>query len=110
MDIKTLTSEFSVSGQLTAADLKTVAAMGYRTLINNRPDGESPDQPPAAEIEHAARAAGLEYSFIPVIAGQLVASQLAAFADVMETAPGPVLAFCRSGARSEQIWRLAGSR
>jgi len=109
MDIKPLTPDFAVSGQLTAADLPALAEQGYRVVVNNRPDGESPDQPAASEIERAARAAGLDYRFIPVTPGQLTSDQIIEFAEFVKAADGPVLAFCRSGARSEQLWRLAGS-
>ena len=55
--------------QIVAEDLQAVAAQGVRLLVNNRPDGEEPGQPSSAEIEAAARAAGLDYHHIPVAGG-----------------------------------------
>jgi uncharacterized protein (TIGR01244 family) len=75
-----------------------------RLIVNNRPDREEPGQPHSAEIEAAARAAGLGYRHIPVAKG-FSAWQVEAMADALEH--GPVLAFCRSGMRSTHLWALA---
>jgi uncharacterized protein (TIGR01244 family) len=68
-DFRKVTDDFSVAPQITVDDVKRAAEAGFRTLINNRPEGESPDQTPAAEIEAAARAAGLAYHYIPIVGG-----------------------------------------
>jgi len=38
-----------------AEELAAVARLGFRTVINNRPDGESFDQPPSAVMAEAPR-------------------------------------------------------
>ena len=96
----------SVAGQLAPADIAAAAAQGFRTLINNRPDGEAPGQPPGATIAEAAAAAGLRYVAIP-IAGGFSMPQVEAMSAAM--AEGPVLAFCRSGTRSTNLWALAAA-
>lgn len=73
-------------------------------IVNNRPDGEEPDQPLSAEIEAAARSAGLAYRHVPVAAGFPPAAVEAMRAALDE---GPILAFCRSGTRSTCLWALA---
>ena len=61
--------------------------------------------------EAAARAAGLEYAWLPVIPGQFTADEIAAMAALVARLPGPVLAFCRSGARAANLYLAAsGSR
>ena len=51
----------------TPAAMAEAARAGFRSVVNNRPDFEGgPDQPTNAAIEAAARAAGLEYRFLPV--------------------------------------------
>ena len=92
--------------QIAPADIPAVAALGIRLIVNNRPDGEEPGQPASAEIEKAARAAGLDYRHIP-IAGGFPAERVEAMAGALEQ--GPVLAFCRSGTRSTWLWALARS-
>jgi uncharacterized protein (TIGR01244 family) len=102
-DFRKVTEDFSVAPQPAPADMAAAAAQGFRQVINNRPDGESPDQPPSAEMELAARAAGLAYVHLP-IRGMPTADQAQA---VAEAAAGqPTLAFCRSGTRSIAAWSL----
>ncbi|HEX8309279.1 MAG TPA: TIGR01244 family sulfur transferase [Allosphingosinicella sp.] len=90
--------------QLAVDDIDDAAASGIRLIVNNRPDGEEAGQPSSAEIESAARAAGLDYRHIPV-AGGFAAQQVEAMAAALEQ--GPVLAFCRTGTRSTFLWALA---
>ena len=90
--------------QLTVGDVDEAAALGVRLIVNNRPDGEEPGQPPSAEIESATRAAGLDYRHIP-IAGAFPPERVEAMAEALEQ--GPVLAFCRTGTRSTFLWALA---
>ena len=112
MDIRRINDDMSVAPQIKAEDLVEIAAQGFRTVINNRPDGEAPDQAPAADIEAAAHAAGLTYHFIPAVSGQLTPENVADFGRTIGEAEGPVLAFCRSGTRSATLWALsqAGKR
>ncbi len=104
MDIRCLDDHISVSGQIRPQDVVHLAAHGFRTLVNNRPDGEQPGQPSAVEIEQAARAAGLAYHHIPV-AGGFSPDQVEAMAKAL--AHGPVFAFCAAGTRSTYLWALA---
>jgi uncharacterized protein (TIGR01244 family) len=112
-EFRKVTDDFSVAPQIAIGDLARAAEAGFALVINNRPDGEAPDQPTGAEIESAARAAGLDYAFIPV-RGAPTPEQVAAERAVLATARGPVLAFCRSGTRSITTWSLgeagAGAR
>jgi len=95
-----------VAGQIGPEDVAEAAALGVTMIVNNRPDGEEPGQPPSAEIEAAARAAGLDYHHVPVVGG-IAPEQVAAMATALEEADGTVLAFCRSGTRSTYLWALA---
>lgn len=97
-----------VSGQIAPEDMPAIAALGVTTIVNNRPDGEEPGQPSAAEVEAAARAAGLSCRHIP-IAGGFSAARVAEMADALEASEGEVLAFCKSGTRSTYLWALARS-
>jgi uncharacterized protein (TIGR01244 family) len=112
-EFRKVTDDFSVAPQIAIGDLARAAEAGFALVINNRPDGEAADQPTGAEIESAARAAGLDYAFIPV-RGAPTPEQVAAERAVLATARGPVLAFCRSGTRSITTWSLgeagAGAR
>lgn len=104
-DFRRVTDDLTVSPQISVDDVRRAAELGFRTIINNRPDGEDPVQPASAEIEAAARAAGLEYHHIPVRGGP-TPDQIDQTAQVLAEAPGPVLAFCRSGTRSIVTWSI----
>lgn len=105
-----LSEGYFVAPQITPEDVRAAAAMGVTLVINNRPDGEEPGQVAGAEIEKAAKAAGLAYAAIPVRGSDISASQLDAFDAAISAADGPVLAFCRSGARSTLLRAMALAR
>ncbi len=101
---RAVTPEISVAPQLAPDAMAEAAAAGFRSVINNRPDFEhGPGQPTNADIEAAAHAAGLEYRFLPVDGGHQSPQEIAAFAQLMRELPKPILAFCRSGARSTRL-------
>ncbi|GGY30353.1 hypothetical protein GCM10008098_24800 [Rhodanobacter panaciterrae] len=106
MQIHPLTDQLSVATQIDTDDIAALAAQGFRSIINNRPDGEIDGQPTGAELEAVARRAGLEYRHVPVISGQLQEAQVQAFAAALKELPEPVLAFCRTGTRSTTLWAL----
>lgn len=105
--LKRLTPFIAVAAQLQPADMGTLAAAGYRCVINNRPDGEGEGQPTSAEMEAAAKANGLDYHYLPVISGQIGDGDVAAFTALLDRVRGPVLAFCRTGTRSTSLWALS---
>lgn len=103
-----ITDKVSVAPQIAPEDVATAAAQGFRCIVNNRPDGESFDQPPGAEIAAAAEAAGLAYVAIPIDHTGFNLEQVDAMVGALEK--GPVLAFCRSGTRSCNLWALAAAK
>ena len=107
MDIKKLTNGLSVSAQVMPADLAAVKAAGFRAIICNRPDGEGADQPTFDEIAKAAKKAGIETTYLPIVAGKVSDDDVAAFDQALTDLPGPVLAYCRTGTRSATLWSLA---
>jgi uncharacterized protein (TIGR01244 family) len=110
MKIAKLTDNLSVAPQLMPEDLEAVAEAGFKAIINNRPDGEAPDQPRGEDLAATAQRLGLAYRHIPVVSGQLSPSQVQAFKDAVTTTEGPALAFCRTGTRSTTLWALASTR
>jgi len=107
MKQKRLSEAFSVSAQITAADVDDIVAAGFRTIICNRPDGEEPDQPAFEEIEAAARKHGLEVRYQPVVSGKIQGEDVNAFCALLDDLPKPVLAYCRSGTRSAMLWAMS---
>ena len=109
MNIRGLTPTLFVGGQITAADMGTLADRGIRSVLCNRPDGEEPGQPGFAEISGAARAAGIEIRYLP-ISGPPSDADAADFGAALDVLPAPVFAYCRSGQRSVAAWALSQAR
>jgi len=107
MNIKQLTDKFSVTEQIKHSDMQSIAKLGFRTLINNRPDREIPNQPRSKTLAARAKKAGLTYLYLPVISGGMTQKDINDFAALLKDAQGPVLAFCRTGTRSANLWAKA---
>jgi uncharacterized protein (TIGR01244 family) len=111
LNTRQLAPGFAVAAQLSPQDMPAVVQAGFRTLINNRPDHEGgAAQPLSADIAQAANALGLVYIHLPVISGAITAEQARAMKQTLDGAAQPVLAFCRSGARSAQLYERALGR
>lgn len=109
MIIKQLTPTLSVSDQVMGHDLLVLSEAGFRSVICNRPDSESADQASFAEIEAAAKAAGIEVAYLPIVAGTFSDASVLAFGTLIDTLPKPILAYCRTGNRSATLWSLSES-
>ena len=109
-DFRRLNSQFLAAPQISVGDVALAAAAGVVMIVNNRPDGEEPDAPQGAEIAAAAAAAGVAYVAIPITHSGFSHTQIDALGDAMGRAEGPILAYCRSGTRSANLWALACAR
>jgi uncharacterized protein (TIGR01244 family) len=105
--IRHIDDSISVAPQLSPEDMATLAEQGFGYVINNRPDDEEGGQPSDAEMRRAAEAAGLGYVAIPVVMGGMTRAQVDEMAAALASTNKPVLAFCRSGTRSCNLWALA---
>ena len=105
--IRQLDDRTLVSGQIAPHEVVELAEQGVTVLINNRPDGEEPGQPLAADIEAAAADAGISYHFLPIIRGIGPADVDEMQKALKEAEGGKLLAFCRSGKRSAFVCALA---
>ena len=105
-----VTEDFWAAPQITPADVALAAELGVALILNNRPDAEEPGQPTGAEIKAAAEAAGLAYAEVPVDRTGLTMEHLDAVDAAREETPGRMLAFCRSGTRSTNLWAFVEAR
>ncbi|MGT2513827.1 TIGR01244 family sulfur transferase [Sphingomonas panni] len=110
MHIRRIDDRISVSPQITADDVATLKAQGFTAIVNNRPDGEEAGQPAGDTIADAAAAAGMAYHAIPITHAGFSHPQLDAMAAILTEAEGPILAYCRSGTRSCNLWALARAK
>lgn len=104
MEIRQISDDYSVTGQIAPEDVKQISNAGFKSVICNRPDGEQPDQPGNDAVRSAVEAAGLTFRYIPVISGQMTAENVAEQASALAELPAPVLAYCRSGTRCTNLF------
>lgn len=107
MPFKQISPAFSVSGQLTIDDVRDAAAQGFKTIICNRPDNEEDAQLPSTIVEDQSQALGMKFAYIPVSPSGVTQSDGVKMRAALDSLPSPVLAYCRSGARSGKIFELA---
>jgi uncharacterized protein (TIGR01244 family) len=107
LDFRRINDRVSVSPQISPEDVEVIKAAGFTAIVNNRPDGEAPGQPSGAEIRRAAEAAGLAYHEIPLGRDGVSQGMIEETEAVLESSPGPVLCYCRSGTRSTTLWALS---
>ncbi len=107
MEIHQLTSSLSVSPQLDAKDIQQLVDAGFKTVICNRPDQEGEDQPSSDEMRTACESLGIKWYYLPVNPKSLSDQQALQFGQLLDEAPSPVLAYCRTGTRCTKLWALS---
>jgi uncharacterized protein (TIGR01244 family) len=107
MDIRPVTDRYSVSPQIAPQDIPAIRDAGYTAIICNRPDAENPPELQAAAMEVAAKAAGLDFTVIPLTHQTMTPDNIARQELAVSQSKGPVLAYCASGTRCTVIWSLA---
>lgn len=105
--IRRINDQISVAPQIDPADVVEAARAGFTTIVNNRPDEEEAGQPEGAAIRAVAETLGLAYHAIPITHAGFSGPQVEAMRAVLSAAQGPLLAYCRSGTRSTNLWALA---
>jgi len=105
MEIRRVNEDFAVTGQIAPVQVGEIANAGFKSIVCNRPDTEDGAIPHDA-VEEAARAAGLEFRFLPVVSGAITEDNVKDMAAILEALPRPVLAYCRSGARCLNLYGL----
>jgi sulfide:quinone oxidoreductase len=107
MRVFELAPQVYVSGQLFEHDIRLVAKQGVRSIMNNRPDGESIGQPLSADLARVAEELGMTFLNMPIDARSINRQEVEAFAKACDELERPLLIFCRSGTRSTTIWEMA---
>tara|TARA_R100000687_G_C6296282_1_gene93761 strand:- start:36 stop:362 length:327 start_codon:yes stop_codon:yes gene_type:complete len=103
MNFKTINDRFATTGQLRPTDIKDIKAKGFVGIVCARPDNEEAGQPSYSQVAAAAQKAGLKAAHIPV-SGPLGEGQIIQFEQAMAEMDGPVLGYCRSGARAGSLY------
>ncbi len=110
MDSNQLTPQLHVASQISKEDIPTIAAQGFKVILNNRPDGEGEGQPLAAEIEAEAKAHGIQYIYQPVVGTAISDKDAENFGNNIANNDGPIFAHCRTGTRCTILWMLSQAK
>ncbi|SMX49947.1 TIGR01244 family sulfur transferase [Maliponia aquimaris] len=106
MTPRPLTPRYHVSPQIDPGDAPAIKAAGYSLVICNRPDAEVPPSHQAAAMREAVEAAGLRFEVLPLTHQTMTAENILRQSELVDSADGPVLAYCASGTRCSVIWAL----
>jgi sulfide:quinone oxidoreductase len=107
MSIRSIDPSFHVTSQIKPSQLREIAELGFKTVICMRPDKEGFLQPSFEEVEEAARGAGLEAHYLPVIPGSISFDQARQLKELLANQSGPILAYCASGMRCVAAYDMA---
>jgi len=110
MRVFELAPQVYVSGQVFEHDIRLMAKQGVRSIMNNRPDGESMGQPLSADLAKTAEELGMTYLNLPIDPRAITRQDVDAFAKARDELERPLLIFCRTGARSTTVWELAETK
>ena len=102
-----ITDRLTVAGQPDPQAFRDIAARGFSTLVNLRPDDEEPGQPGNAAERTAAAGARMAYGFVPVTGSTISRADVEAFRGLMQHSDGPVYAHCKGGTRALTLYALA---
>ena len=105
-DIRRVTEAFAVAPQINEEDVAQIQAAGIKTIVANRPDGEGGvDQPRMGAIRAKAESLGLAFVALP-FSGAPTPEVVERMSNILNEAPQPVLAYCRTGTRCITAWAL----
>lgn len=102
-----MTDTITIYKQIYPAQCPMLADLGYRALINIRPDNESDTQPASESMAQAAIEADLAYVYLPFDEERLSVNTIEQFAEHYHALPKPILLFCGSGARAKLLYQSA---
>ena len=107
MRVLELAPDVYVTGQLFDGTVRAAAKQGVKTIINNRPDHEAPDQPMSADLQKLAEELGMSFVYQPVVSGAMTPQDVEDFRGIYKDIEKPLLIFCRTGARSTQLFEVS---
>jgi uncharacterized protein (TIGR01244 family) len=109
MRVLELAPQVYASGQLFETDLTLLAKQGVRSIVQIRPDNESPGQPLSADLGKAAEEYGINLVYFPFDSASMSADTARAFMEACEDLERPMFVCGRSGGHSTKVWETAES-
>ncbi|WP_350560164.1 beta-lactamase hydrolase domain-containing protein [Psychrobacter sp. CAL346-MNA-CIBAN-0220] len=102
-----MTDNLTIYKQIYPVQCAKIAELGYRSVINVRPDDEHIAQPSSGELAAATEQANLAYHHLPFDDEHLSLVTVEQFAAFYHSIPKPILMFCGTGARAKLLYQSA---
>ncbi len=102
-----MTDNLTIYKQIYPMQCSKLAELGYRSVINIRPDDETETQPSSQALETASQQANLSYHHLPFNDEHLSLVTVEQFAVYYHAVPKPILMFCGTGARAKLLYQSA---
>jgi sulfide:quinone oxidoreductase len=107
MNTLEIDEEYIVSSQIDTFNMNEIQEQGIKTIICNRPDNEVYNQPLFEDIQKEANKLGIDCFHLPVDGNSDPETIREEFKAIYDKCEKPILAYCRSGARSQSVWELS---
>lgn len=102
-----MTDNITIYKQIYPSQCLKIAELGYRSVLNIRPDAETETQPNSCDFASATANANLTYHHLPFDDERLSLLTVEQFADFYHSMPKPILMFCGTGARAKLLYQSA---
>ncbi|WP_289000069.1 sulfur transferase domain-containing protein [uncultured Psychrobacter sp.] len=102
-----MTDDITIYKQIHPSQCIKLAELGYRSVLNIRPDAEVGSQPNSDEFADATEQANLSYQHLPFDDERLSMLTVEQFAALYHALPKPILMFCGTGARAKLLYQSA---
>jgi sulfide:quinone oxidoreductase len=107
MKLQQLNEHIYIADQINTTDINTLKDLGIKSIINNRPDNEDENQQLSKDLSTHAKKAEIKYYYLPTVPGDYTSELIGKFSELLNTAKNPLVAFCRTGNRSINLWALS---
>ncbi len=102
-----MTDDLTIYKQIYPSQCLKIAELGYRSVLNVRPDAEVTTQPNSCDLAVATKQANLSYHYLPFDDERLSNMTVQQFAVYYHALPKPILMFCGTGARAKLLYQSA---
>lgn len=102
-----MTNDLTIYKQIYPSQCIKIAELGYRSVLNIRPDAEVDTQPSSCDFATATEQANLTYYHLPFDDERLSKMTVEQFAVFYHAMPKPILMFCGTGARAKLLYQSA---
>ncbi|OTG64657.1 beta-lactamase hydrolase domain-containing protein [Acinetobacter silvestris] len=107
---RALATDVSVSGEMTTDKFQKLIALGFKSVVVNRPDDEQGNLTTAHQLRNISEKSKVSLIYQPISSGQISQSDIIEFSKYYNSLPKPILMICKTGSRSTTLFNNAKSQ